>query len=86
MWVLPTIMKTALSKIENNAVYTDIVIVVDKIENVKFDYVSGDLGETANAILINLENDQSIIKSLHIGFEKSIDKILFLEAAPSLQT
>ena len=72
-------VETALivSRLEKTSFYTSIA--VKNINNVYVDLLSGDEIGKADTIFISLENEDGVIKSLRIGLDEAIDKLLFAE-------
>ena len=73
------IAETALivSHLEKTSFYTSIA--VKNINDVYVDLLSGDEIGKADTIFISLENEDGVIKSLRIGLDEAIDKLLFAE-------
>ena len=72
-------VETALivSRLEKTSFYTSIA--VKNINNVYVDLLSGDEIGKADTIFISLENEDGVIKTLRIGLDEAIDKLLFAE-------
>ena len=62
---------------EKTSFYTSIA--VKNINDVYVDLLSGDEIGKADTIFISLENEDGVIKSLRIGLDEAIDKLLFAE-------
>ena len=72
-------VETALivSRLEKTSFYTSIA--VKNINDAYVDLLSGDEIGKADTIFISLENEDGVIKTLRIGLDEAIDKLLFAE-------
>ena len=73
------IVETALilSRLGKTSFYTSIA--VKNINDAYVDLLSGDEIGKADTIFISLENEDGVIKTLRIGLDEAIDKLLFAE-------